>query len=134
MTVTHQAETLETARTLLTRDTFARDCPGRAVMDQVMTRWATLILAALVTGPHRFSALATRVEGVSQKMLSHNLKALVRAGLVHRAVEPTVPPQVTYSLTALGADLAGPLCALIHWFGANAPALQEAQARHDATR
>jgi hypothetical protein len=61
--------------------------------------------------------LHARVGGISQKMLSQNLKALVRAGLVARHVAPTNPPQVTYSLTELGASLAGPLTDLIRWFG-----------------
>jgi DNA-binding HxlR family transcriptional regulator len=107
-------------------------CPdSRAVMDQVTTRWGTLIMAALIHGPHRFSELRGRVEGISQKMLSHNLKAPVRAGLVHREVEPTVPPQVTYSLTPLGTSLATPLTGLIHWFGQNSAEIFRAQARHD---
>src|SRR5688572_2304957 len=121
----------DVARTLLAADTFSRDCPSRAVMDQVTNRWATLILAALITGPHRFFELRDRVDGISQKMLSQNLKALVRAGVVHRAVEPTIPPQVTYSLTDLGVSLAAPLCRLIHWFGEHTPALLQAQADYD---
>ncbi|WP_205315367.1 winged helix-turn-helix transcriptional regulator [Nonomuraea lactucae] len=82
-------------------------------------------------GPQRFSALHTKVAGISQKMLSHNLKSLVRAGLVARSVNPTVPPQVTYSLTPLGADLAEQLCALIHWFGAHTGELFAAQSSCD---
>jgi DNA-binding HxlR family transcriptional regulator len=123
--------TLTVARTLLAADTFSRDCPSRAIMDQVTNRWATLILAALINGPHRFFELRDRVDGISQKMLSQNLKALVRAGVVHRAVEPTIPPQVTYSLTEVGVSLAGPLCELIHWFGQHTPALLQAQADYD---
>jgi DNA-binding HxlR family transcriptional regulator len=121
------------ARTLLAADTCARDCPSRAVMDQVTNRWATLILAALIGGPHRFFELRDRVEGISQKMLSQNLKALVRAGVVDRAVESTVPPQVTYSLTDLGLSLATPLSQLINWFGEHTPELLEAQARYDTS-
>jgi DNA-binding HxlR family transcriptional regulator len=122
---------LATARTLLAADTFERDCASRTVMDQVTTRWATLIIASLIHGPHRFSALAARIGGISQKMLSQNLKTLVRTGLVHRQVEATVPPQVTYSLTPLGVSLATPLTQLIHWFGDNAAHLIAAQAQHD---
>lgn len=127
-----ETQRLAAARTLLAADTFERDCPTRAVMDQVTSRWATLILAALTDGPQRFSALQSRIGGISQKMLSQNLKVLVRNGLVDRSVEATVPPQVTYTLTALGTDLTGPLCALIHWFGRHAGQLTRAQAEHDA--
>jgi DNA-binding HxlR family transcriptional regulator len=125
---------LQTARTLLANDTFTDNCPTRAMLDQITNRWSTLILAALVLGPHRYAALRRRVDGISEKMLSQNLKALTRAGLVHRDVEPTVPPQVTYSLTPLGRDLATPLCALINWVGTHADQLLGAQAQPDAQR
>jgi DNA-binding MarR family transcriptional regulator len=64
-------------------------------------------------------------------MLSQNLKALTRAGLIDRHVEPTTPPQVTYSLTRLGEGLAEPLCGLLIWFGANTDDMVEAQRRYD---
>ena len=123
---------LQTAARLLAGDTFDSRCASRSIMDQVTTRWGTLIIAALITGPHRFSALHQRVGGISQKMLSQNLKALGRTGLVERTVEPAVPPQVTYSLTELGESLAEPLCALLGWFGANTAAMVAAQQKHDA--
>lgn len=126
------SEQLQTAYRMLAGDTFDSRCASRPVMDQVTTRWGTLVIAALVTGPHRFSALHQRVGGISQKMLSQNLKSLVRAGLVDRHVEPTVPPQVTYSLTPLGESLAEPLCGLLRWFGDNTDAMLDAQRRHDA--
>ncbi|GAB7040511.1 MULTISPECIES: winged helix-turn-helix transcriptional regulator [Catenuloplanes] len=126
------SEQLRSAYRLLAGDTFDNRCPSRPIMDQVTTRWGTLIIAALITGPHRFSALHRTVGGISQKMLSQNLRALVRHGLVARDVEPTVPPQVTYRLTGLGEGLAEPLCAMMIWFGSNTDAMIEARERHDA--
>ena len=102
-------------------------------MDQISNRWAALILAALAGGPYRFSALHVKVSGISQKMLSQNLKALVRLGLVERWVEPTVPPQVTYTLSNLGRDFTGPLSALMEWISANTNELLAAQSRHDTS-
>jgi DNA-binding HxlR family transcriptional regulator len=122
---------LESAYRLLAGDTFEARCPSRPIADQVLTRWGTLIVAALITGPHRFSALHQKVGGISQKMLSQNLKALARAGLVHRHVEATTPPQVTYSLTDLGLSMAEPLCGLLTWFGAHTEELLAAQQRYD---
>lgn len=101
-------------------------------MDQTTSRWATLIISALVTGPHRFAQLHARVGGISQKMLSQNLKALARAGLVTRHVAPTNPPQVTYSLTELGVGLAGLLTDLIQWFGRHEDELLAAQKHYDS--
>lgn len=122
----------ETARTLLANDTFEEGCPTRGILDQVTNRWSTLIVAALTDEPHRFAALHARIGGISQKMLSQNLKALTRAGLVDRAVKPTVPPQVTYSLTPLGEEMSAPLLRLVHWVGAHTDDLQAAQREYDA--
>ncbi|MDT0420901.1 winged helix-turn-helix transcriptional regulator [Streptomyces evansiae] len=123
---------LATAGRLLAHDTFDQKCAFRPIMDQTTSRWATLIISALVSGPHRFAQLHARVGGISQKMLSQNLKALARAGLVHREVAPTNPPQVTYTLTELGLSLAGPLTDLIGWYGAHGAELLAAQERYDA--
>ncbi len=127
-----ETEQLATATRLLVHDTFDNRCPLRPIMDQTTSRWATLIIAALVAGPHRFAQLHARVGGISQKMLSQNLKALARAGLVAREVAPTNPPQVTYSLTDLGVSLAGPLTDLIQWFGRHGEELLAAQERYDS--
>lgn len=122
---------LVTALALLANDTFDENCPSRKILEQVTSRWGTLLLAALVEGPHRFAALRDKVSGISEKMLSQTLKQLVRAGLVARSVEPTVPPQVTYALTELGSDLATPLCQLIHWIGQHTDDLLAAQRQYD---
>ncbi|MFH8386210.1 winged helix-turn-helix transcriptional regulator [Kitasatospora sp. NPDC018058] len=129
MTETQQ---VATAARLLAHDTFDNKCVLRPIMDQTTSRWATLIISALIAGPHRFAQLHQRVGGISQKMLSQNLKALARAGLVGRQVAPTNPPQVTYSLTELGVSLAGPLTELIQWFGQHGDELLAAQEHYDS--
>ncbi|MDQ0809482.1 DNA-binding HxlR family transcriptional regulator [Streptomyces sp. B3I7] len=116
----------------LPADSFDKDCPTRPVMAQVTSRWGALILAALAQGPMRFSRLQQHIGGISQKMLSQYLKSTVRYGLVERQVEPTVPPQVTYSLTPLGESLARQLCSLLSWFSTNTPELEAARERYDA--
>ncbi|MFJ6775818.1 winged helix-turn-helix transcriptional regulator [Kitasatospora sp. NPDC091257] len=126
-----ETQHVATAARLLAHDTFDNRCVLRPIMDQTTSRWATLIVSALVAGPHRFAQLHQRVGGVSQKMLSQNLKALARAGLVDRHVAPTTPPQVTYDLTELGVGLAGPLTELIQWFGRHGDELLAAQERYD---
>jgi DNA-binding HxlR family transcriptional regulator len=127
-----ETEQVATASRLLAYDTFDNKCVLRPIMDQTTSRWATLIISALIAGPHRFAQLHARVGGISQKMLSQNLKALTRAGLVVRDVAPTNPPQVTYSLTQLGISLAGPLTDLIRWFGQHAEELLAAQKQYDS--
>lgn len=126
-----ETEQVATASRLLTHDTFDNKCVLRPIMDQTTSRWATLIISALVPGPLRFAQLHGRVGGISQKMLSQNLKALARTGLVDRDVASTNPPQVTYSLTELGVSLAGPLTDLIRWFGQHGDELLAAQKHYD---
>jgi DNA-binding HxlR family transcriptional regulator len=86
-------------------DVFDSNCPSRAVLDHVTSKWAVLVLVALRGGPLRFSALRRRIGGVSEKMLAQTLRTLEGDGFVAREVAPTTPPQVTYSLTRLGLEL-----------------------------
>src|SRR5256885_1275150 len=104
-----------------TGDAFHSECAGREVFDHLTGRWVPLILCALQRGPLRFAELGRSIDGVSEKMLSAKLRILVRDGLVSRTVEPTVPPQVTYELTALGSTLSRPFAQLIRQIAEHAP-------------
>jgi DNA-binding HxlR family transcriptional regulator len=77
----------------------------------------------------RFNALARAVPDISKRMLTRTLRTLETDGLVHRDVQPTLPPTVTYSLTPLGESFALPLLGLIEWAEANFGAVHEARAR-----
>lgn len=116
----------------LSQDVFAADCPVRPIFGDITSRWATLVITLLTDRPHRFSQLAARIGGVSEKMLSQTLRALTRDGLVSRTVTPTVPIQVTYELTGLGRDLAPHLRSLVVWVDRHTGTIQQAQAAYDA--
>jgi DNA-binding HxlR family transcriptional regulator len=96
-------------------DPYISDCPSRRLLDRIGDRWTVLIVGALDDGPVRFGALATRVGGISQKMLTQTLRSLERDGFVTRTVYPEIPPRVEYELTPLGRSLQGPLHALEQW-------------------
>ncbi|HET6858184.1 MAG TPA: helix-turn-helix domain-containing protein [Streptomyces sp.] len=112
-------------------DAFTADCPARTVLNHVSSRWGVLILAALQDGPMRFYVLRDRIGGISEKMLSQNLRVFVRDGLIAREVEPTVPPQVTYSLTPIGLELAATLGGLVEWITHRIGDIVAARERHD---
>ncbi len=85
-------------------------CPMDAVLRQLMGPWTTYILWLLRSeGPLRFGAIKGGMPGVSSKVLTERLRQLEASGLVHRDYKPTIPPSVTYSLTARGAELNGVL-------------------------
>lgn len=94
---------------------YAADCPSRQLLDRIGDRWSVLTIGSLVDGPQRYSAVANRVQGVSQKMLTQTLRALERDGLVTRTVFPEIPPRVEYELTELGRSLRTVLEPLERW-------------------
>lgn len=104
----------------------------RDVLNRVGDKWSVLIIRTLGDGPLRFNALRRAVDGISQRMLTLTLRGLERDGLVHREVHPTVPPQVAYSLTALGQTLLGPIQALAGWAFEHREDIQAARLRFDA--
>jgi len=115
-------------------DVFVPDCPGRQVLDHVTSRWATLVIGALAPGPLRFYLLRDRVGGISEKMLSQNLRILTRDGLIAREVEPDSPPKVTYRLTPLGEELAAHLSGLIGWIAGRTADIMAAQECYDEAK
>ncbi|WP_116109895.1 winged helix-turn-helix transcriptional regulator [Amycolatopsis ruanii] len=118
----------------LVADVFARACTSRGVLEHVTGRWGTLALAALAEGPFRFNALRRKVDGVSEKMLAQTLQALERDGFVHREAEPTIPPRVEYSLTPLGAEVAGRLRELIVLVEGRVQDVMAARRAYDETK
>jgi DNA-binding HxlR family transcriptional regulator len=93
-------------------EVFHTDCLARDVVDHVTSRWGVWVLIALRNDDLRFFELRRSIRGISEKMLSQTLRALVEDGLVWRKVEPTTPPQVTYGLTEFGRDVGEPLTEL----------------------
>lgn len=75
--------------------------------------WAPNVIWSLRAGPRRFGELRIDIPPVSAKVLSQRLKELEARGVVARAVQPTSPPSVEYSLTALGAELLPALGAIV---------------------
>jgi DNA-binding HxlR family transcriptional regulator len=115
-------------------DAFVASCPTRQLLDTLSDKWLTLVLSALMDGPHRYSELARRIAGVSQKMLTQTLRTLERDGLVERTVTPSVPVRVDYQLTGVGKDLAPVVHAIKAWAEANMDRIDAARADHDRTR
>lgn len=111
---------------------LARDCPSRAILHHVTSRWGTLILIALAEGTLRFAELRRRVQGVSERMLSQTLQVLESDGLVHRHAHDVVPPHVDYRLTPLGVEVAARVIDLARWIEGNLDRLRSEEAQSAA--
>ena len=81
----------------------------------IVDKWKVLILSDLFLGTKRFSELKRSLAGVSQKVLTSQLRGMEEAGLVSRAVYPEVPPRVEYSLTARGRSLRPVIESMWNW-------------------
>ena len=78
-------------------------------------KWRVLILRDLMEGTKRFGELRKSVSGISQKVLTSNLRAMEEGGIVKRKVYAEVPPRVEYSLTETGKSLQPVLDSMTDW-------------------
>jgi DNA-binding HxlR family transcriptional regulator len=108
-------------------EVFAAECPSRAILNHVTSRWGVLVLVALREGTHRFSELRRKIGGVSEKMLAQTLVQLEQDGFVDRVSHPVVPPHVEYSLTPLGEQIGIQVESLTDWIEVNLPKILLAQ-------
>jgi len=79
-------------------------------------KWKLIILLELLDMTTlRFNELHRLISGISQRMLTRQLRELENDGLVVRKIYPVVPPKVEYSLTVDGEKLKNVFEALHHW-------------------
>jgi DNA-binding HxlR family transcriptional regulator len=88
----------------------------RSLHDVVGRKWHPLLVYHLLNdGPLGFSALKTRVDGISSKMLSESLDDLQATGIVSRELLSDQPVRVEYSLTARGRALEPVMTEIVRW-------------------
>jgi DNA-binding HxlR family transcriptional regulator len=92
-------------------------CPVEAALAVIGGRWKILIICRLFEGKCRFNEMRRAIEGISQRVLTQNLRELERDGIVTRKVFPESPPHVEYALTDLGHALEPALDQLCSWGG-----------------
>ena len=90
-------------------------CPVETTLSLISDRWKVLILRDLFTGTKRFGELKKSLTGISQKVLTANLKDMEANGLLTRKAYPEVPPRVEYTLTETGESLRPVLGAMFDW-------------------
>lgn len=97
-------------------------CTLALAMDIVGGKWKMVILWHLRHGILRFNELRRLLEGITQKMLTQQVRELEESGLISRTVYPVVPPKVEYALTEEGQKLIPALEMLCQWSSAYAKA------------
>jgi DNA-binding HxlR family transcriptional regulator len=101
---------------MLTRE----GCPTNVIaikdaLEALEGRWKLLIMLSLSNGTKRFKQISKEIHGITDKMLSKELKLLEANKLVKRTVYDTFPPTVEYSITPHGKSIEKVLDSLYEW-------------------
>ena len=86
---------------MLTKDELP-PCPVVTTLMLIGNKWKIFIIQQLMDRPFRFSELRRAIPGISEKVLTDNLRAMEKDGLITRTVFPEVPPRTEYALSELG--------------------------------
>ncbi len=90
-------------------------CPVEACVEVIGGKWKGVILFLLLGGTRRFNELLRLIPGVTQRMLTWQLRELEEDRVVARKIYPEVPPRVEYALTEFGRTLEPVLRMLQGW-------------------
>lgn len=102
-------------------------CPSRAALSVIGSKWAMLLMCTLRRGPIRTGTLKREIGGISQ-----GLRGLERFGIVQRIDYAEVPPRVEYKLTRMGRSLSDVVLELEEWVVHNYGRMAETAASFDA--
>jgi DNA-binding HxlR family transcriptional regulator len=80
-------------------------CPLTAALSAIGGKWKMIIVYFLAESPKHFAALRLSMPGISQKVLTEQLRELVADGIVHREPTGPIPAPVEYSLTEYGQSV-----------------------------
>lgn len=98
---------------MLTKDELP-ECPVATTVQLIGNKWKLLIIRNLLASPQRFTEILRTIP-ISQKVLTDNLRALEKDGLIKRQAFAEVPPCVIYSISELGNSLRPILKAMESW-------------------
>jgi len=107
-------------------------CAVEVTLSVMGGTWKPIILFHLLHGKKRFGELGRSIGGITQRMLTLQLRELEDAGIVARTVYAEVPPRVDYALTELGRSLQPVLIAMRNWGIAYSQNFAPAEPLHDA--
>ncbi|MCU0335124.1 MAG: helix-turn-helix transcriptional regulator [Chitinophagaceae bacterium] len=91
-------------------------CPVTATMKVLGGKWKPILINAIYfTAPARFGELKRSVKGITQSMLTQQLRELEDDGIISRKIYAEIPPRVEYTLTEFGLTLSPVILAMAKW-------------------
>ena len=101
-------------------------CPMPNIAQLIGGKWKLIILQILIfQGMKRFNELRRQIGGITQTMLTNQLRALERDGLVERKIYAEVPPRVEYTATGRAHALEKTFLAMHEWWVADEKRIAE---------
>ena len=94
-------------------------CPVTTTLSVIGGKWKPIILFTIRNEKKRFGEIKKLIPGITQKMLTQQLRELEQDGIILRKVYPVVPPKVVYSMTEYGLSLSPVLNAMAAWGSAH---------------
>jgi DNA-binding HxlR family transcriptional regulator len=93
-----------------------QSCPVTATMQVLGGKWKAILINAIYhTSPARFGELRRSVVGITQSMLTQQLRELEDDGLISRKIYAEIPPRVEYTLTEFGLTLSPIMQSMAKW-------------------
>ena len=93
-----------------------KSCPVTATMQVLGGKWKAILINAIYhTSPARFGELKRSVKGITQSMLTQQLRELEEDGLISRKIYAEIPPRVEYTLTEFGLTLSPIMQSMANW-------------------
>lgn len=114
-------------------ENFINDCEMAYSLNLISGRWKMMILCRLNHGKHRFGELRKNIQGITERMLTLQLRELEKDGLIKRTVYAEVPPRVDYELTEIGQELVS-IWEPLHDWGIKHKAMAIIKEREDECR
>ena len=99
---------------MLTKDELP-PCPVATTIRLIGNKWKIFIIQRLLDRPWRFNEMRKSIEGISERVLTDNLKELEADGIITRAVYPEVPVRVEYALSETGESMRPIIGAMHDW-------------------
>lgn len=91
-------------------------CPVTATMQVLGGKWKAILINAIYhTSPARFGELKRSVKGITQSMLTQQLRELEDDGVISRKIYAEIPPRVEYTLTEFGLTLSPIMQSMAKW-------------------
>ena len=109
-------------------------CPAQEAWDVISGKWKPCIIHVLSAQTMRFNQLRRNVPGITQRMLTLQLRDLERDGIIARHHYPEIPPRVEYELTKLGQSILPIFSNLTNWWLGNRSAVTRARNKYGKTK